>query len=57
SRGTNEFRSANGFVGSIALGTPLKFKFLGISPNLEGKYYFSSQDQFRGFTIGLSASF
>ena len=57
SRGKNEFRSETGFLSNITLGVPLKFKFLGITPNFEGSYYFSSQDQFRGFTIGLSASF
>jgi hypothetical protein len=57
SRGKNEFRSQNGFLTNITLGVPLKFNFLGITPNFEGSYYFSSQDQFRGFTIGLSASF
>ncbi len=57
SRGLNEFKSADGFISAISLGMPLKFKILGISPNIEGRYYFSSEDQFRGITIGLSASF
>lgn len=57
SRGGNEFRSASGFVGSAMIGSPLKFKILGITPNVEGRYYFSSEDQFRGFSIGLSANF
>jgi hypothetical protein len=52
-----EFRSANGFVASIGLGAPLKFKFAGVSPSLEGRYYFSSEDQFRGFTVGFSIDF
>jgi len=57
SRGLNQFRDENGFVTAVSLGTPLKFKVLGISPSLEGGYYFSSKDQFRGFTIGIAASF
>lgn len=57
SRGLNEFKDSDAFLSGITIGTPLKFKFLGISPNLEGSYYFSSKDQFRGFTIGVSASF
>lgn len=57
SRGLNEFKDQNGFVTAVSLGTPLKFKFLGLSPSLEGSYYFSSKDQFRGFTIGFAASF
>jgi hypothetical protein len=57
SRGTNEFRDANSFVTSACLGTPLKFKLGGIGLNLEGTYYFSTKDQFRGFTIGVSGSF
>jgi hypothetical protein len=57
SRGLNEFKSADGFIGAVGLGSPLKFKILGVSPNFEGRYYFSSKDQLRGFTIGLSASF
>ncbi len=56
-RGGNEFRSASGFVGAATIGTPLKFKILGITPNVEGRYFFSSKDQFRGFTIGVSANF
>ena len=54
---SEEFRSANGFVGSIGLGVPLKFSFAGLTPNLEGRYYFSAEDQFRGFTIGFSVNF
>ena len=57
SRGLNEFRDSDGFVSGVTIGTPLKLKFLGISPNIEGSYYFSTKDQFRGFTLGLSASF
>ncbi len=56
-RGLNEFKDQNGFVTALTLGTPLKFKVLGITPSIEGSYYFSSRDQFRGFTIGIAASF
>lgn len=56
-RGDQEFKSSSGFVGCIALGTPLRFNLFGVSPNVEGRYYFSNEDQFRGFTIGLSARF
>lgn len=57
SRGTNEFRDANSFVTSVSLGTPLKFKLAGIGLSLEGTYYFSTKDQFRGITIGVAGSF
>jgi|GEM_PF-1731413 len=57
SRGLNEFKDQNGFVSSVTVGMPLKFKILGVTPSLEGSYYISGQDQFRGFSITLSASF
>lgn len=56
-RGSKDFRSASSVVAGITVGTPLKFKILGITPNVEGRYYWGAKDQFRGFTIGLSANF
>ena len=56
-KGGKEFRSASSVVAGITVGTPLKFKILGITPSVEGRYYWGAKDQFRGFTIGLSASF
>lgn len=56
-RGLNDFKDANSFVSSVSLGTPLKFKLAGIGVSLEGTYYYSTKDQFRGFTIGFAGSF
>ncbi len=56
-KGDNQFRSASSIVAAATIGTPLKFKILGITPNVEGRYYWGAKDQFRGFSIGVSANF